>query len=302
MGGTQDAPTRVRGLDLIKDGWFSERGEMWPGQATSLQVESILHHETSEFQDILVFKSTNHGVVLILDGVIQCTQHDEFAYQEMISHLPLFSHPNPRKVLVIGGGDGGVVREILRHPCVESIHLCEIDERVIEVSKKYLPFMSSSFSDPKVTVHIKDGAKFMAENPQKFDVIITDSSDPIGPAEVLFEMPFYQGMHRSLRDGGIICTQGECMWLDATMIRKLIDGCRNTFAVVEYAYITIPTYPSGQIGFILCAKSDTTDFKNPVRHPTESVQQRLKYYNPEIHSASLVLPQFAKRALLGSSG
>lgn len=263
----------------------------------SLQVKRVLDHHRSQFQDVLVFESTHHGNVLVLDGVIQVTGNDEFAYQEMITHIPMFAHKNPTKVLCIGGGDGGVLREIARHDSVQEIVICEIDKDVIEVSKKYLPELAAGFDDPRVTVHIYDGAKFMQENKDAFDVIITDSSDPIGPASVLFETPFYNAMYGSLRDGGIVCTQGECMWLHLNLIKPLVSSISKTYTTVEYAYTTIPTYPSGQIGFIVATKGVTGGCKKPARSPDEATQKELRYYTTDIHQASFVLPAFAKRAI-----
>lgn len=284
-------------MDLIKDGWFMEKGALWPGQAMSLEVEEVLYHGTSELQDLLVLKSKTYGNVLVLDGVIQCTERDEFAYHEMIAHIPLFSHPNPERVLVIGGGDGGVLREVLKHPSVSKAVLCEIDKGVIEAAKKYLPTLSASFEDERVEVIIMDGTVYMEQHQDEYDVIITDSSDPIGPAAVLFQMPFYENMKRSLRDGGIISTQGECMWLHLELIAPMISSCKTLYPVVEYAYTTIPTYPSGQIGFILCGKSEGTNVRVPVRAPSEMMQSTLWYYNADMHSAAFVLPEFAKRSL-----
>eukprot|EP00547_Thalassionema_nitzschioides_P006403 CAMPEP_0194201900 /NCGR_PEP_ID=MMETSP0156-20130528/2051_1 /TAXON_ID=33649 /ORGANISM="Thalassionema nitzschioides, Strain L26-B" /LENGTH=305 /DNA_ID=CAMNT_0038927215 /DNA_START=65 /DNA_END=982 /DNA_ORIENTATION=- len=286
----------VCGKDLVIDGWFHERGQLWPGQAMSLKVNKVLTHYRSEYQDILVFESEKHGNVLVLDGVIQVTERDEFSYQEMIAHIPLYAHPNPKKVLVIGGGDGGVLREIARHDGVEEIVICELDQGVIDSSKKYLPSLAVGYDDPRVTVKIMDGAKFMEENQDAFDVIITDSSDPIGPASVLFETPFYNAMHKSLREGGIVSTQGECMWLHVDLIRPLIRSISSTFTDVGYAYTTIPTYPSGQIGFILATKGRGS-CKVPARQPSDKVQKELRYYTPELHTASFVLPAFAKRAI-----
>lgn len=287
-------------MDLIIDGWFHERGELWAGQAMSLKVKKILDHHRSDFQDILVFESESHGNVLVLDGVIQVTERDECSYQEMITHIPLFAHPNPKRVLVIGGGDGGVIREVAKHPGVEEIVECEIDEGVILVSKKYLPTLAQGYDDPRVSVKIMDGAKFMDENQDSFDVIITDSSDPIGPASVLFETPFYDAMYKSLREGGIVCTQGECMWLHLNLIKPLVDSISKTYSSVEYAYTTIPTYPSGQIGFIVATKGRTT-CKVPERTASDEILAELKYYTPELHSASFVLPAFAQRAIFGAS-
>lgn len=289
----------LKGMNLIKDGWFMERGELWPGQAMSLQVEEILFQGQSDYQDILVFKSTAYGNVLVLDGVIQVTERDEFSYQEMLAHLPLFSHPCPRNVLVIGGGDGGILREVLKHDLVEKAVLCEIDSEVIRVSKKFLPALAVGFDDRRVEVHVMDGAKFMEEHAGEYDVIITDSSDPIGPAEVLFKPPFYDAMSKCLRSGGIVASQGECMWLHADLIAPMMRACRRIFPAVHYAYTTIPTYPSGQIGFLLCSnvKTDERDLRIPVRDPSAAVQKSLRYYNPKIHQAAFVLPEFARREL-----
>lgn len=287
----------VNGIDLIKDGWFMEKGTLWPGQAMSLEVDNVLHHGKTEFQDLLIFKSKTYGNVLVLDGVIQCTERDEHAYQEMIAHLPLFSHAKPENVLVIGGGDGGVLREVLKHPSVKKAVLCEIDQGVIEASKNYFPNMSCSFQDDRVEVNIMDGAEYMKQHQDEYDIIITDSSDPIGPAEILFEKSFYASMYKSLRKGGIVATQGECMWLHMDLIVPLLKSCREIYSTAEYAYTTIPTYPSGQIGFVMCAKSQGTKLRQPDRVPSGEMQKSLKYYNAEIHSAAFVLPEFAKRAV-----
>jgi spermidine synthase len=181
---------------------------MWPGQAMSLKVNQIIHHEKSKYQDVLVFESSDYGTVLVLDNVIQCTERDEFSYQEMITHLAMNSHPNPEKVLVIGGGDGGVLREVVKHASVKEATLCDIDEAVIRVSKKYLPGMAIGFQHPNAHTHVGDGFEFLKNRQNEFDVIITDSSDPEGPAESLFQKPYFELLKSALRDGGVITTQG----------------------------------------------------------------------------------------------
>ncbi|KAG2459298.1 EXOSX protein, partial [Polypterus senegalus] len=213
--------------------------------------------------------SKTYGNVLVLDGVIQCTERDEFSYQEMIANLPLCSHPNPKKVLIIGGGDGGVLREVIKHRSVESVVQCEIDEDVINVSKKFLPEMAKGFFSPKLTLNVGDGFEFMKQNQDAFDVIITDSSDPVG----------------------------ECQWLHLDLIKEMRTFCKSLFPVVDYAYCTIPTYPSGQIGFMLCSKNPETNFRQPERQLTseEVESMNLKYYNSEIHKAAFVLPEFARK-------
>ncbi|KAJ3124445.1 putrescine aminopropyltransferase [Nowakowskiella sp. JEL0407] len=267
-------------------------------KAMSLQVEKVLHHGKSLFQDVLVFKSTNHGNVLVLDGVIQCTENDEFSYQEMIAHLPLNAHPNPKKVLVIGGGDGGVLREVVKHECVEEVTLVEIDAMVVEVSKKYLPKMAEGFNHPKVKVHIGDGFAYLKENTATYDVIITDSSDPVGPAESLFQETFYELMYKALLPGGNICTQGECQWLHLPLIKQVLTNSKKLYPVVEYGWASVPTYPSGQIGFIVCSKEAGRDVKKPLRTFGEKYEdENLRYYSAKVHEAAFVLPQFAKVAL-----
>lgn len=286
-------------MNRIQNGWFSEINKQWPGQALSLEVEEVLFEGKSKYQDIIVFKSTSHGKVLVLDGVIQCTESDEFSYQEMITFLPLNSHPCPKRVLIIGGGDGGVIREVIKHPAVESIVLCEIDEKVIEVSKKYLPKMACGFSSSKLTQFIGDGFEYMKEHVNEFDVIITDSSDPVGPAESLFQRGYYELMKKALKPDGILCCQGECLWLDLSLIKSMVDFSKDLFPVVNYGFTTIPTYPCGQIGFIMCSKNKDTRFEDPVTVLTESEveQMGLKYYNAEVHKSAFVLPQFAKKKL-----
>lgn len=170
-----------------------------------------------------------------MDNCIQCTEKDEASYQEMIAFLPLNSHASPKRVLVIGGGDGGVVREVVKHPLVEEVVMCEIDEAVIRISKDYLPFMASAFDSPKLKINIEDGFEFVKKNQNSFDVIITDSSDPIGPAEVLFQKPYFEALHGCLRKNGIICSQAESIWFDLPLIKSLVSICKTIFTTVGYA-------------------------------------------------------------------
>jgi spermidine synthase len=284
----------------IKDGWFREISDMWPGQAMTLKVNQVLHHEKSKYQDVLLFESTDYGTVLVLDNVIQCTERDEFSYQEMITHLAMNAHPNPENVLVIGGGDGGVLREVVKHSCVKKATLCDIDEAVIRLSKKYLPGMAIGFEHPNAETIVGDGFKFLEDekNKNSFDVIITDSSDPEGPAEALFQKAYFELLNGALREGGVITTQAENQWLHMPLIANLKKSCKEVFPVVEYAYTTIPTYPSGQIGFMVCCKDANRDVKEPLRSWSEEEEEKhCKYYSKEIHKASFVLPVFARKAL-----
>ena len=262
-------------------------------------------------QSLSLSVSRSPNVARSLPGVIQCTDRDEFSYQEMITHLPVCALPHtPKKALVVGGGDGGVLRELSRYESLEEIHIAEIDGMVIDVSKKYFPKMAVGFSDPRVSVHVCDGIKFVQDAEENtYDVIVVDSSDPVGPAEVLFQEPFFQYMHRALKPGGIVCTQAESQWYHLEIIKSLAAMCKKVFVggTVQYAYTTIPTYPSGQIGFMVCTKAggeggdnDPRVAKRDVGSANKDALGGLKYYNRDLHAAAFTLPTFAREALKDS--
>jgi len=278
-------------LDKVKDGWFSETSDLWPGIALTIEIEKLLFSKKSPFQQIDLYETKHHGRMLVLDGIIQLTDFDEFAYQEMLTHIPLFAHPCPEKVLVIGGGDGGVLREAAKHDMVLSIDICEIDEKVIQVSKEFLPGMSTGFDDPRVRVHIADGSEFVRHHSLEYDVIIVDSSDPVGPGEILFERKFYEHCKKALRKNGIMAVQGESFFLHPDKVRNIVGHMKALFRHYGYAYSHIPTFTGGHVGF--CAGSDGPDPSKPSRTVSEAFQAGLKYYSPEVHQASFVLPKFA---------
>lgn len=230
--------------------------------------------------------------------LLQVTERDEHAYQEMITHIPMHAHPDPQSVLIVGGGDGGVLREVCRHEGVQRITMCEIDPVVCDVSKKYLgKTLATSFDDPRVTLVHADAAEFVKDKLGEYDVIIVDSSDPVGPAESLFTSSFYTGLRAAMKPGAIMCNQGECIWLHLELIGECLRECCSVFPSVDYAFTTIPTYPSGQIGFLLCSTSPDVVLRRPARAPSAAMQSQLKYYSPAVHSAAFVLPSFAERAV-----
>jgi len=286
-------------MDSLKTGWFSEINDLWPGMCMSLQVEKVLHKEKSQFQDIMVLQTKNHGKALILDGIIQCTESDEFSYQEMISFLPLCSHPAPKKVLIVGGGDGGVAREVAKHPAVEAITQVEIDEGVMRVSRQHLSFMGCGLTHPRLNLHVGDGFRFMEDHRQEFDVIITDSSDPVGPAVSLFCKSYFELMQQALRPGGIVCSQAGTVWANLDHVSQTYSSCHQLFPRTAYAYTSVPTYPTGQIGFVLGSLNQETNFKEPLRifSDEDLDKMKLRYYNADVHRAAFVLPRFARRAL-----
>ncbi|KAM3958470.1 spermidine Synthase [Aphomia sociella] len=286
-------------MNSLKPNWFSETCEMWPGATFSFEVKELLHEEKSPYQQIHVFDTTHLGKVLVLDGIIQCTQKDEFSYQEMISFLPLCCHKNPEKVLIVGGGDGGVAREVAKHPKVKEIVQVEIDAKVIEVSKKYLPFMAVGFESEKLTLHVGDGFEFLKNHKEEFDVIITDSSDPVGPAVHLFEENYFSLMKKALKPGGIVCSQAGTVWNDLDLVTSTLRYCKNQFAVAAYAYASVPTYPSGQIGFVVGSLDKDATLSTPhlVFTREQEKAMNLRYYNSEVHKAAFTLPTFVKYQL-----
>ncbi|KAH8315124.1 spermidine synthase [Drosophila kikkawai] len=283
-------------MDSLTNGWFSElQAELWPGQSFSLKVKEVIHKERSKFQDIQIVETETYGRCLILDGIIQCTARDEFSYQEMISFLPLCAHPNPKKVLIVGGGDGGVAREVVKHPLVEEVHQVEIDDRVVELSKKYLPAMACGFQSEKMRLTIGDGFDYMKKHKNEFDVIITDSSDPIGPAVSLFQESYYELMKHALKDDGIVCSQGGSFWLDLDYIKKTMSGCKEHFAKVAYAVTSVPSYPCGHIGFVMGSLNKNQNFASPKLEKQQIDAIDLKYYSSEVHSAAFALPRWVQK-------
>ena len=287
----------MKNLNKIKHGWFSEICPGWSGVALSFEIMETLYSQKSRFQQIDLYQTRHHGRMMVLDGIIQLTQFDEFAYQEMLAHVPLFAHPDPRDILVIGGGDGGILREIGRHDRVETIDFCEIDEAVIMVSKKFLPGLACGFNDPRVHVHIGDGNTFVNDKKTAYDVIIVDSSDPIGPGETLYNKSFYKSLKNALKPGGIIATQGESIFMHQDWVITLAGITRELFLVQAYANIQVPTYPGGNIG--ICMGSLGPKLTTPARQISHKMQDQLKYYTPQIHKAAFVLPYFAEKLFRG---
>ncbi|ESW27402.1 hypothetical protein PHAVU_003G199000 [Phaseolus vulgaris] len=284
-------------------GWYADVS--WPGEAHIYKMEKIIFQGKSEFQELLVFESSRHGKVAILDGYIQLTENDEFAYQEMLTHLALCSVPNPKKVLVVGGGDGGILREISRHSSVQHIDICEIDKMVIDVYKKFFPDIAVGYKDPRVHVHIRDGIAFINSVPKgTYDVIILDAFQPMGPiAEVLADKCFLDSVANALRAGGVLSAPADSLWHKNFVVADTIDKCKNIFkGSVNYAWTTVPTYASGVIGFMLCStKGPPVNFKRPI-NPLNPEQNGVakgppKFYNSEIHSAAFCLPSFVDKAI-----
>ena len=269
---------------------FLELPELDGALGAAIAVDKVLLDIESKFQKIQIVEAGPLGRMLILDQVVQTSEFDEAAYHEMIAHVPLLAHPNPERVLVIGGGDGGTLREVGKHAGVKSIEICEIDEAVIEACRQFLPGLARGFDDPRVEVHVADGARFVADRPNTYDVIIVDSSDPVGPAVVLFESPFYQDLKKALRPGGIIVSQAESFYLFAPLIKEMFGFLKDMFERPLYYLTKVPTYPSGLIGFAFCSLGpDPLQPPDPAR---VAALEPLHYYTPAIGRTAFVVPRF----------
>ncbi|MDI6871773.1 MAG: polyamine aminopropyltransferase [Bacillota bacterium] len=266
--------------------WYTE--DQTENQRFSCRVTRTLHSEQTPFQKLDVFETAQWGRMLTLDGLVMTTDRDEFVYHEMITHVPLCTHPNPEYVAVIGGGDGGAIREILKHPGVKKATLIEIDERVIEASRRFFPAISSGLSDPRVEIRVEDGINHVAEVKGRYDVIIVDSTDPIGPAVGLFAKEFYQNVFAALREDGLFVAQTESPFYHADLIRNTFATVSGIFPVTRLYLATIPTYPSGLWSFTVGSKK----YDPAVVNPDRKLPFATRYYTPELHRGAFALPQF----------
>lgn len=278
------------------DLWFTERHT--PFVQFSIKVDRQLYSGQSEFQRIDVFDSKEFGRFLTLEGYMMLTEKDEFIYHEMITHVPAAVHPNPKRVLIIGAGDGGVVRELTRYPEIEHIDLVEIDELVIEVCRKYLPVTACRLDDPRVHIFIEDGVKYIRRCENKYDIIIVDSTDPFGPGEGLFTREFYGSCYKALKEDGIMVNQHESPFYaeDAAAMQRAHKRIVESFPISKVYQAHIPTYPSGHWLFGFASKK---------YHPTRDFSAakwnlrglNTKYYNTELHVGSFALPNYVEELL-----
>ncbi|PRX32734.1 spermidine synthase [Meinhardsimonia xiamenensis] len=277
--------------------WFTEK--LHRDFAQSLRIEKLHYDSKTEHQRLRVFQNPTFGRILTLDDVVQTTEGDNFIYHEMMSHVPILAHGAARRVLIIGGGDGGMAREVLRHASVEHVTMVEIDAGVIEFSKKYLPNLSQgAFDDPRLELVIADGAQFIRETEGGFDVIIVDSTDPIGPGEVLFTDTFYGHARRALAPGGILVTQNGVPFLQGQELTNTMRAFKALFADWTCYIATIPTYAGGPMAFGWgtdgeARKVDLETLK--ARHAAAGLA--CDYYTPEVHLAAFALPGYIQRLL-----
>jgi len=275
------------------DLWYTEKHSDNVG--ITMKTTKSLFSGQSDYQQLDIVETLEFGRMMLLDGLVMVTERDEFIYHDMIVHPALFTHPTPKKVLVIGGGDGGSIREIMKHPEVELAVLCEIDGLVIEKSIEFLPSMASEIdgSNPRVKLHVDDGLAYIREHQNEFDIILVDSTDPIGPAVGLFEESFYRLVFSALKDDGIMIAQSESPFYHAEIQKSMYQNLRAVFPIVEMYQAFIPTYPSGFWSFAFASKT-----YHPIKdfdHDRASKRNfDTRYYNEDLHRGAFMLPTFAR--------
>lgn len=273
---------------------------LYEGYGQRFRMDKLLHEVRTEHQHLVIFENPRMGRVMALDGVIQTTEADEFIYHEMLTHVPILAHGAAKRVLIIGGGDGGMLREVSKHRGVEHITMVEIDGTVVDMCKTFLPEHSKgAYDDPRLNLVIDDGMRFVATTEEKFDVIISDSTDPIGPGEVLFSENFYQACHRCLNEGGILVTQNGTPFMQLSEVQTTAGRLRSLFADWHFYQAAVPTYIGGAMTFAWGATD--ASYRKLSR---ENLRERFagsgivtRYYNPEVHIGAFAMPQYVLQAI-----
>ncbi len=275
----------------LNDNWFTEVCES-DGSAFSLKIKQKLHQEQSKYQKIEIYETEKFGNLMVIDGFVMLTQRDNFIYHEMITHPALFSHPKPEKVLIIGGGDCGTLQEVLKHQTVTSVQQIEIDERVTRLAEKYFPELCASNNDPRAELMFIDGIQWVKDAPdESYDLIIIDSTDPIGPAEGLFSKPFYKECHRILKDNGILVQQSESPLFHMSILKDMHKAMKGAnYIDTLTAFFPQCSYPSGWWSVTMACKDNVLG-----SYRVEDAENKTfdtQYYNAAIHQAALAAPAF----------
>jgi len=271
--------------------WFTEK---WTENINfSVRIKEQLHTEITPYQSLSFYDSYELGRFFTLDGIMMANEKDEFVYHEMIIHTPMSVHPKVEHVLVIGGGDGGSVRELTKYSSIVSIDMVEIDEAVVRGCQKYFPITTTGLNDSRVNLMFLDGLEFVKETKKEYDLIIVDSTDPIGPGEGLFSMEFYQNCYRVLKDDGILINQHESPYFEkeSTEMKRAHNKIKSIFMIASVYQAFIPTYPSGHwlFGFASKKYHPIKDFKGAL---SEKLNIKTKYYNTQLHTGSFALPNY----------
>lgn len=279
----------------IENGYYHEITPA--GFGIAIKAGKVLFSEQSDFQKVEIFETESKlGRVLTLDDLMMTTEGDEFHYHEMIAHIPMMHHKCPKSVLVIGGGDGGTVREVLKHKTVERVVLCEIDGMVIDACKKYLPTISCGLDDPRVEILVQDAIEYIKDKKNEFDIVLIDSTDPMGPGEGLFTEEFYKNVKNSLKEGGIVAAQSESPVVNKEEIKKMYNLLKKVFPICSTYTSNIPTYPGGYWAWAFCSENvEPLSYFAEDRY--EDIAKSCKIYNKDYHNARFALPNYLKELL-----
>ncbi len=272
--------------------WFTEK--QTPHLHWSCRVTQTLYSKQTPYQQVDVFETEQFGRIMTLDGMVMITEHDEFAYHELLTHVAMNTHDHPKQILVIGGGDGGAIREILRYQTVKRVVLAEIDEAVIDASKRFFPHISSGFSDARVEIQIGDGMDYIRQYQEEFDIILIDSTEPIGVGKKLFESLFYHSVFRALKKDGLMVAQTLSPWVNQSLIRQCYHKIAQIFPITRLYMGQVPTYPSGSWTFTLGSKHYDPLKVDESRLPH---LKQTRYYHPQLHRALFQLPKFVKEII-----
>jgi len=264
------------------------------GFGIAIKAGKVLYSKQSDFQKVEVFETDSAlGRVLTLDDLMMTTEGDEFHYHEMIAHVPMMHHPNPKTVLVIGGGDGGTIREVLKHDTVEKAVLCEIDGLVIEACKEHLPTFACELDNPKCEILVEDAIEYIKDKVDMFDIVLIDSTDPMGPGEGLFTEEFYTNVKRSLKKGGIVAAQSESPFVNKEEIKKMYNLLKKVFPICSTFTSNIPTYPGGYWAWAYCSQT-VKPLSYIDEERCEKITKTCKIYNKDYHMARFALPNYLK--------
>lgn len=264
------------------------------------RVQKKLYSGKSQFQKIEVLDLYTHRKTLVLDGIIQTTEQDEFIYHEMLCQVPMFLHSSPHNVLIVGGGDGGSLEEVLKHPLVKKVVMVEIDDKVVEISRKYLFSISkNAFQDKRATLIIGDGKKFIKNHKNEFDIIILDLSDPTGPAKKLISLSFYTDCKKALKKNGIISIQSGSLTTQPKLVSIIFKRLSKIFSYVRVRKANVPSYQAGEYTFTIASDFNFSRVSQSVllKKFKHADKMNLKYWSPEIHFASSVLPAYLQQEL-----
>lgn len=282
------------GMSDLWNVWYSELHDGNSG--LTLKIDRLVETLTSPFQRIDIVHNQDFGKLLVLYGSLMVCDNDNNAYNEMLAHVPLFTHPSPKEVLIIGGGDCGCLTEVLSHPGVERCTMCEIDEKVVEVCKRHFPYLTKGVGDKRANLVFDDGKKFIEETDEKFDVILLDLSDPVGPAADLFQKKFHKKVYNCLNDDGIMVAQSESPFFNKKTVKQIYKNLFDIFPIVKMYTCHMPIYPSAFWSFAFCSKK-YDPIENFRKEAAASHKSKTRYYNADIHRGAFALPQFVKELL-----